>query len=509
MNESKTSEFILSRLLNKYIDFYNRVTCKVIKRKFGNAFTVALTAVTMFLFSLWYIYEIEGVLFIQKPMYKAFLYIAMMLVAFLMTQSMPEPGTGIVWKKSFLIPALFILVSYFLTGIFKGAHEQMMWIAIYLLFFIPFMSRIADRDNRRVFIHNMSVGIVIFAVALMIVSIAVAPYASMVDYNYKKYVSVRYASIYCNPGVVGYFTAVISVAAAYLIIEQVHDRYLRAEKKLTIKDGLLLLLYTFCLAGAWYMMFMTQTRSVMIGFFASGIFEVIMLMKCLVSVHAKLKNIIVATMIVVVSVASAYKFTDVILQKNLRFLGVDAHYTAIELMFTRTADTLHISAAEEAERVEVQGMPEHLSLSQREVWAKLDLLTTHRIYIWYTYAHHLGILGHTERKFSLPGYPRNLTLQSHNVILELAFKGGIFAGVGILVIGFMSFLYSLKLLFTRKYDMTLTMPAMLTMLYIPIAMFITINNGLTYPVSFFYYLMLGAFFTKVRENGNCREANQE
>ena len=398
------------------------------------------------------------------------------------------------------VPLLLIVVSYMITGIVEKAPKQIVWALVYSFVFAPISYRLANRDNRKNFVNGLVYGIAAFGIFVLVLNVVFSPVVAR-----NSYYGPRYTGVLTNPTILGYNLNTFIAAYAYIIYKKIFVDKADFRK---LSDGLILAIAIWGMSMSWCAILLTKSRGSFLGIIGVMFFFAIMCIKGLAKVRIGAKNLVTILVIAVVMMMSAYKFSDSILQRNLRALNIKGHYTITHMMFGRIQEMSNFKNVEEYHFDYME--PKNLTEAQRKVWRDLDKLTTHRIWIWYIYSQHLGFIGHKSRTFIIPGYTKGFERQSHNAILEVTFNGGYIAGFGFLLIEITTGIYALIILF-RKKEYTDNNLEMLFLSLAAIAfcvngIFSTINTLTTYSITMMYYMALTTVgFRKSDDSGTTIE----
>ncbi|ASS37351.1 O-antigen ligase family protein [Mogibacterium pumilum] len=382
------------------------------------------------------------------------------------------------------VPLSLIVAAYMVTGVVEKAPKQIVWALIYSVVFVPISYRLANERNRKIFVNGLANGIAAFGIFVLVLNIVFSPIVAK-----NSYYGPRYTGVLTNPTILGYNLNTFIAAYVYIIYKKIFIDKADFRK---LSSGLVLAIAIWGLSMSWCAILLTKSRGSFLGILGIMFFFAAIVIKGLVKTRIETKNLLTILAIAVVMITSAYKFSDNILQKNLKALNIKGHYTITHMMFGRMQEMSNFKNVDEYHFDYME--PENLTETQRKVWRDLDKLTTHRVWIWYIYSQHLGFIGHKSRTFIIPGYTKGFERQSHNATLEVTFNGGYIAGFGFLIIEVTTGIYALITLF-RKKEYTDNNLEMLFLSLAAIAfcingVFSTINTLTTYSITMMYYMAL-------------------
>lgn len=381
------------------------------------------------------------------------------------------------------IPLLLIVVSYLITGIVEKAPKQIVWALVYSFVFVPISYRLANSDNRKIFIKSLVTGVAAYGILVLILNVALSPVVAR-----NSYYRLRYTGVLTNPTILGYNLNIFIVVYAYIIYKKVFVDKANFRK---LSDGLVLAIAIWGMSMSWCAILLTKSRGSFLGILGVMFFFAVMCIKGLFKIHINAKNLVTILVIAVVMMLSAYKLSDSILQRDLKALNIKGHYTITHMMFGRIQEK---SNFKNLDGYNCYMEPKNLTEAQRKVWRDLDKLTTHRVWIWYIYSQHLGFIGHKNRTFIIPGYTKGLERQSHNATLEVTFNGGYIAGFGFLLIEITTGIYALITLFRKKEyadnNLEMLFLSLTAIAFCVNGIFSTINTLTTYSITMMYYMAL-------------------
>ncbi len=386
---------ITSKILNFVIGIRNRVISEQKRKKLFKTILVLLFLIQILI----------SYLFVLSFMVKIILFT--MLLGIVLIFAIPEALEIQEYNKIFICPVYIIACSFLVTGIITKTTGYIVYSVIFFVIIPTVIMVFSSLERERLYMEISEAISKVFCIVL-IVAFFIAPI-----------LNAQYCSIFGNPNALSNFLSIVLITQLYLL-----------EKK----EGTKCFKYMVFSVISLILCFYSAARTGMLSMVLIFIVYMFYLFKNIKSVKnnvLKLGSMVILSCIFYFLIFFLFtKGTNVVLQIEENLFGNS--YTVTTPLYTPGGNGKKGDVSE----VDVEDMSERIFTRMGKGVKGEASFTSGRVDIWKDYIKNIGIIGHRKenRLVKKEYYSEPKWCYAHNSFLQLAYSGGLLAGISLFVL---------------------------------------------------------------------------